>query len=173
MLTWFGWSSFVPAHDFHYSRADIHWSATRQTAQATVRMFTDDLERVMRETHAIAHPTKEAPRLWLGDALEWPGADSLAAAVLDENLVVRAEGHPLSWTWVGKEVSLDVTYLYLESDALDAPPAEWTVHSTLLLAQFEDQVNEVHLHSMCGTAEVERREMLDRKMPAFTWNVCP
>ena len=173
MLTWVGWSSFVPAHNFHYSRTDIHWNASRQTAQATVRMFTDDLERVMRETHAIAHPTNEAPRLWLGDPLEWPGADSLAFAVLDENLVVRAEGHPLSWTWVGKEVSLDVTYLYLESDALDASPTEWTVRATLLLAQFEDQVNEVHLHSMCGTAEVERREMLDQKMPAFTWNVCP
>lgn len=172
-MTWVGWTSFAPAHDFHYSRTDIHWNSTRHTAQATVRMFTDDLERVMLETHAISHPQSETPRLWLGDASEWLGADSLALAVVNEHLEVRVAGRPLSWTWVGKEVSLDVTYLYFESDALDVPPAEWTVTSTLLLAQFEDQVNEVHLHSTCHDVAVERREMLDRNLPAFAWNACP
>ena len=72
---------------------------------------------------------------------------------------------------MGKEVELDVSYLYLESQPLVLTGVEpWHAKNTMLFAEFDDQVNEVHLHAFdsLGMGQ-EKREMLSRDMPDFTW----
>ena len=157
----------TPAHDFHFSRTDVHWNPETSTFQATVRVFTDDLELAirrhadLRDTHAI----------WLGDDQEWQGADSAIAGWLRQHFNLRVDGTPVALTWVGKEVELDVSYLYLESQPLNLTGVEpWHAKNTMLFGEFDDQVNEVHLHAFdsLGMGQ-EKREMLSRDMPAFTW----
>ena len=74
---------------------------------------------------------------------------------------------------MGKEVELDVSYLYLESRPMVLTGAEpWHVKNTMLFAEFDDQVNEVHLHAFDSLGqEKEKREMLTRDMPGFSWDV--
>ena len=134
----------APAHDFHFSRTDVHWNPETSTCQATARVFTDDLELAirhdvgLRETHAI----------WLGDDQEWQGADSAIAGWLGQHFNLRVDGTPVALAWVGKEVELDVSYLYLESQPLNLTGVEpWHAKNTMLFAEFDDQVNEVHLHA--------------------------
>ena len=159
----------APAHEFHFSRTDVHWNPETSTCQATARVFTDDLELAIRhhagltDTHAI----------WLGDDQEWHDADKAIADWLGQHFTLQVDGTPVKLTWVGKEVELDVSYLYLESQPLDLSGVEpWHVENTVLFAEFDDQVNEVHLHAFdsLGIGQ-ERREILTRDMPAFAWDL--
>ena len=54
-------------------------------------------------------------KIWLGDDEEWSAVDEAIAAWLDANLTLQLGDSTLAWTWVGKEIELDVSYLYLES----------------------------------------------------------
>jgi hypothetical protein len=48
----------------------------------------------------------------------------------------------------------------------------WHATNTMFFAEFDDQVNEVHLHTFDSLGqEKEKREMLTRDMPAFLWDV--
>ena len=158
-----------PVHDFHFSRTDVHWNRETQTLQATARVFTDDLELAIRHHAELGedHP------IWLGDDQEWNGADSAIATWLDRSLILHVDDALVELTWVGKEVELDVSYLYLESRPLALTGAEsWRAKNTMLFAEFDDQVNEVHLHALDTLGqEKEKREMLTRDMPAFLWDI--
>ncbi|MGB1057011.1 MAG: DUF6702 family protein [Flavobacteriales bacterium] len=159
----------APVHDFHFSRTDVHWNRETQTLQATARVFTDDLELAIRHHSELPedHP------IWLGDDQEWNGADSAITAWLDGSLILHVQNAPVELTWVGKEVELDVSYLYLESRPMVLTGAEpWHAKNTMLFAEFDDQVNEVHLHAFDSLGqEKEKREMLTRDMPGFSWDV--
>ena len=159
----------APAHDFHFSRTDVHWNRETQTLQATARVFTDDLELAIRHHSDLG----EDHRIWLGDDQEWDGADSAIAVWLERCLILHVQDAPVELTWVGKEVELDVSYVYLESRPMALTgAASWYAKNTMLFAEFDDQVNEVHLHAFDSLGqEKEKREMLTRDMPAFSWDV--
>ena len=76
-------------------------------------------------------------------------------------------------TWVGKEVELDVSYLYLESRSMPLKGTEpWHAKNTMFFTEFDDQVNEVHLHAFDSLGRAKgKREMLTRDMPSFLWNI--
>ena len=145
----------------------MRWNPSSQTVQTTVRVFTDDLELALRKHHDFTSDVK----IWLGDEREWDHADSALHAWAQAHLDVRVDDQRLIWNWVGKEIELDVSYLYLESQPLNERANMWFVQNSMLFHEFEDQVNEVHLHDILfdGTA-VERREMLNVEWPSFEWN---
>ena len=160
--------SATPHHDFHFSRTDVHWNQETLTLQATARVFTDDLEVAMRH-HAGLEATHP---IWLGDVQEWDSADKAIAAWLEQHVTFYVDDTLVEMAWVGKEIELDVSYLYLESDPmLLKGQGPWGAKNTMLFEQFDDQVNEVHLHAFdsLGKAQ-EKREMLTRDMPSFSWD---
>ena len=114
-------------HDFHFSRTDMRWNPSSQTVQTTVRVFTDDLELALRNHHRLGEDVK----IWLGDDREWTGADDALFAWLSHHLDLQLGDSTVHWTWVGKEVELDVSYLYLESSPAPASERAWTVTNTL------------------------------------------
>jgi hypothetical protein len=168
-----GWTS---EHNFHFSRTDIHWRESTHTLQTTIRVFTDDLERSLdgfRRSIATQSSSLEGlPPLRLGDEREWELADTLLHAWVKNHLTCTSQKTPILWRWVGKEVELDVTYLHVESERLPHQPVGWFIENQAFMELFEDQVNEIHVHALCGREEVERREMLDIKVPAMTWFPC-
>ena len=96
-------------------------------------------------------------------------ADEAIAAWLDANLTLQlGRLHP-AWTWVGKEIELDVSYLYLESAPVPGRGATWRVTNRLFFHEFADQVNEVYLQGMNKTGLVEKREMLNWELPTMVW----
>lgn len=154
-------------HDFHFSRTDARWNPVTQTVQTTVRVFTDDLEAALRLNGNLRDDVK----LWLGDDGEWPGADSLIHEWLQANLVLGLGETSVEWAWVGKEVELDVSFLYVESQLMTNRSPLWHAANSLFLDVFDDQVNEVHLHDvLTGGVAVERREMLNAEWPSLDWD---
>lgn len=157
---------FVDLHDFHFSRTDMRWNPQTQTVQATLRVFTDDLELALRNHHGLGEEVK----IWLGDDKEWPSADEAISAWLDANLNLSLADSTLAWTWVGKEIELDVSYLYLESYPVPGRGATWRVTNRLFFHEFADQVNEVYLQGINKTGlAAEKREMLNWELPTMVW----
>ncbi|MGB1122183.1 MAG: DUF6702 family protein [Flavobacteriales bacterium] len=126
-------------HDFHYSRFGLQWNAETSTWQGILRVFTDDLEA------ALSHGTLESVAWKLGDAREHPQSDAAIEGYTTSNWsLIDSTGQALEWTYVGKEVDYDITFIYLES-ALSAADEARFASSTGFFELFGDQVNEYTL----------------------------
>ena len=145
-------------HDFHFSRLALEWNSETQTWQGILRVFTDDLENSLSVAEG-------AERNWrLGDRRESADADSAI-----ENYVLAHwtgnqktdSGSAFLWTFVGKEVDFDLTYIYVESPAFPAP-LPLSVGSDGFFELFDDQVNEITL-KLNGAS---RREWLSTESSA-------
>ena len=155
-------------HDFHFSRTDVHWNRKPRpfkplrACSPTTWNWPSDTTPSLGKTTPYGWETTKSGN----------GADSAIAAWLDRSLILQWTAL-VELTWVGKEVELDVSYLYLESRPLALTGAEsWRAKNTMLFAEFDDQVNEVHLHALDSLGEEkEKREMLTRDMPAFLWDI--
>ena len=159
-------AGFAKLHDFHFSRPDMRWNPQTQTVQTTLRVFTDDLELALRNHDDLGEEVK----IWLGDDEEWPSADEAIAAWLDANLTLQLGDSILAWTWVGKEIELDVSYLYLESAPVPGRGATWRVTNRVFFHEFADQVNEVYIQGIDKAGlGAEKREMLNWELPTLVW----
>ena len=124
-------------HDFHYSRLVIDWNHQTQTWQGILRVFTDDIEVALNRMKG----TETAWRL--GDNREHPSADEALFAYASGHWhLISPHSEAVSWTFIGKEVDYDLTFIYLES-ARAHPDSLATMESDGLFELFEDQVNEV------------------------------
>lgn len=124
------------AHDFHYSRFGLQWNAETSTWQGILRVFTDDLEA------ALSHDMPESIAWRLGDAREHPQSDAAIEAYSTANwLLTDSTGQALAWTYVGKEVDYDLTFIYLET-APSAVDGACFASSSGFFELFADQVNE-------------------------------
>ena len=158
--------SMHPPHNFHFSRTEAQWNPESNTVQVTMRLDTDELELALQKHQGLP----EAFRIWLGDDQEWPEANSAIYLWVTDHLSIHVAGTDCVWNWVGKEVELDVTYLYLESQPVDGKAAEWRIDNTLFLDQELDQVNEVHVHGTNSRGEpCEKREVLNVDLTHFVW----
>ncbi len=125
------------AHPFYLSVTDVEYLPEEQLLGVTIRVFTDDLETVLR--------AQGAPRLDLGSATEHPEANRRVATYLDSKLSWRLDNQPWTFHWLGKEVENDVTFLYLEARQVARFP-EIDLINRLFLETFDTQENIVHLH---------------------------
>lgn len=135
------WMTLAGGHDFHYSRTDLRWNPTTETWQLELRVFSDDLEAVLRLRTADDTPFR------MGDAGERKDLDGLVAEWLFGACKLRANDEEIHLNYLGKEVDYDITYLYLESPPFRAPET-LTLQWTLLFDLFEDQINEVALDAL-------------------------
>ena len=155
----------VFGHDFHFSRTDMRWnprhkpSKPRSAFSPTTSNWPSKPPPFGRRCEDLA-----------GDEREWTADDALFAW-LSHHLDLQLGDSTVHWTWVGKEVELDVSYLYLESSPAPASERAWTVTNTLFFPEFGDQVNEMHLHSVGleGTP-LEKRDMLNWEWSSFVWD---
>ena len=115
-------------------------------------MFTDDLERVL----SVALDDEVNWRL--GDKRESPLADHSIQTYVTAHWKGRSaadETRQWEWTFIGKEVDYDLTYVYVESQALPRIfPLE--LETSGFFELFDDQVNEITI----TVQESSRREWL-------------
>ncbi len=134
MMVMLGWA--MPLHDFHASITQIDVNAETGRLEVAVKLFTDDLETAVQ-------PAGQ-PALHIGTPKEHLRTEALLADHLRRHLLLQVDGRPAILRFLGKETEADATWCYLESDAIGSFKS-LTVTNTLLLTQFEDQVNIIHL----------------------------
>ncbi len=148
LLLLFSFALNGQAHKFYVSLCRINYVPDSAQLQITIRIFTDDLEKALWE--------RDISKVRLGTDQEPPEADSLLSEYLVRHFRLMINGRSLPLRFLGKEVSYDVTWCYLESQDVK-PFEELTVESDLLTAQFPDQINLVEL----SAGEVEKGVMLN------------
>ncbi len=125
-------SGFYIHHEFYVSLAEIRYNPKTECMEVSLRIFPDDMDRVLEERWGITTS--------LVTELEHPAADSLVESYLADHFQIELDGTRLPLTYLGKEAESDVMWCYLESEPIGRP-AEIMVYNSLLTEVFEGQVN--------------------------------
>lgn len=146
------------AHDFHVSKGLIDYNAESRSLQISLHLFIDDLEAALRE-HG-------ADQLFLGTKQEHPKGEQYVARYLGQNVRLEVNGSTVEPQFLGKETSEDLQaiWCYLEVPGI-TDLQRLTVTNTLLLDQFDDQQNLVHV---IGPGEKQKLLLFDRKTRSRT-----
>ena len=121
-------------HDFHSSLAEVSYNPAAKSLEVSLRMFTDDLGEAL---------TRENKRPVSVDQTDT--ADPLIKRYLEKHFAVAgADNRRKPITWVGKEISVDVTWVYFEIPLAENLNGTKLLNS-LLCELFDDQVNIVNV----------------------------
>ncbi len=123
-------------HAFHASITQLELKSETGRLEVAVMMFTDDLEATIQPTN---HPS-----LYLATPKEHPRAEALVNAYVNQHISIKVDGVPVKLTFIGKETEADATWCYLESGVI-GKFKKLEISNTVLLAQFEEQTNIIHL----------------------------
>lgn len=121
-------------HKFHASLTQIEVNAKARTVEVAIRVFIDDLEEALS--------LRAGRRIRLETASD---LDALALDYVQSSVKLDApDGKRLVFRWIGKEVSVDVVWLYVEAPC-SGPIDEGRLENALFFELFDDQVNTVNL----------------------------
>lgn len=121
------------AHKFHASLTQIEVNAKAETVEVAIRVFVDDLEE------ALTRRTRRRIRLETAS-----GLDALALDYVQSSLKLETpEGEGLAFRWIGKELSVDVVWLYVEASHAGRIDGG-RIENALFFELFDDQVNTVN-----------------------------
>lgn len=136
LLIIFSLSSFSAYHKFYVSVTEIEHNEKNSSLQVISRVFTDDLEKVLKE--------RFDPDLRLGKKVETPGVEAYLKKYLEQRFTVEVDGKPLKITFLGKEYENDMTLFYIEIPEVKGF-SSIKVKNTMLLDMFEEQKNLIHV----------------------------
>lgn len=127
-------SFLFATHDFHLSKSEIIFNPETSTIQVATNIFLDDLEE------ALALQGHEELKLFTDHEDEY--ANTYIATYLFENILIDINDSPVQFSFVGKEISEDLTsvWCYFESDQVNVN-SEAQISNTVLLHLFDDQRN--------------------------------
>ncbi len=135
-------SLLVPArlHDFHTSLAEVHYNAPERVLEVSLRVFTDDLENALsRENGGKAIRVTDAGT-----------ADPFIQNYLAKNFsVIDAGNRRRPVNLLGKEITVDVTWLYFEIRDVESLAGK-RLQNAVLTEVFDDQINMVNLVTPSG-----------------------
>lgn len=124
-------------HPFYVSVVEIHVNEDEKLLECAVKIFTDDLERAIREYYQVGV-------LNIGAEEEADTATVLMDAYLKNKVEIEINGKPTVFSWVGKEGNFDHQWMYFEIPFQTLKSLRMKSHQ--LMEVFSDQRNLVHFH---------------------------
>jgi hypothetical protein len=123
--------SFVPKHDYHVSVTQMQYNATARSFEVSVRIFTDDLEKALSQSHS-------KQRFVIKDNDQ---NDRFVEEYIRKSFVLTdSQKKNIPIKYVGKEQEADATWVYLEIPFQGALNGCKLLNVTLMEV-FDDQVN--------------------------------
>ncbi len=123
-------------HPFHVSVIEINHNATDKTLEISCKIFTDDFEKSLAKNYNTKVDLINPPNK--------PAMDSLVKKYLFSHLSIKANGKPVSFTYIGFEHETDAVFGYIEG-ANVASLGKLDVSSNIMYDFFDDQVNIMHV----------------------------
>ena len=147
-------------HEFHLSKSLIQYVEEESAVQVTLFIFIDDLELALGEL------TEE--KLFVCTTKEHPEAEAYIASYLENHFKVATGGEPLSFEFLGKEVSEDLAavWCYLEATEVQSFN-EVDITNSILLKEFDDQKN---IMTLGGPDEQQQYSMFERGKPSQSFS---
>lgn len=125
-------STALPGHPYHVSSCRIDFNTGTGGLEIALQLSTEDFEQAVEAEDGVL--------LKLGLEDEAEGSERVIQAFLARHLKLTVDGVQVELKYLGKEVSIDDTWCYLEVGGLKQP-REITVFNDLLISQFETQSN--------------------------------
>jgi hypothetical protein len=117
-------------HRYHTSLTRMDYNSREKTAEISIQLFTHDLIKVLE--------TREGKRVDLEKTTE---IDKIIVSYLDANFILRdSAGRPAPLRWIGKETSVDITWLYLEIPVSNGIEGK-NLQNTIFFETFPEQTN--------------------------------
>ncbi len=121
-------------HEFHSSLAEVNYNPASKSLEVSLRVFSDDFGVALgKDNNRAAIKVDESTT-----------HDALIKAYLNKHFALTDKKNvkkPL--TWVGKEIAVDVTWLYFEIPVTEDVTGMKLLNS-VLFESFDDQVNIVN-----------------------------
>lgn len=131
--------AFTPkptVHDFHTSLTEINYNPKTKALEITIRVFTDDLELALTEIN-----NNKAVKVKPTDF----STDPLILKYLRKHFAfVSPEKNVVPYEFLGKEIELDATWLYVEVPAATNLRG-YTIFNSIMTELFDDQTNLLNL----------------------------
>ncbi|GGD44706.1 hypothetical protein GCM10011361_09600 [Muriicola marianensis] len=125
------------AHKFYVSVTQVEYYAPDQAIQITSRVFIDDLEKALLERYDV--------ELLLGTPEEVDDADDFIDRYLNSKFLVRVNGVPTAFYFLGKKVDNDILILFLEIPNISLDGLKSIeIQNEVLMDVYEEQKNIVH-----------------------------
>lgn len=117
-------------HTFHTSLTRMDYNAKEKNIEISIQLFSHDLVSVLEKqnkTNIDLENTKDV--------------DNLILKYLETNFVLKNKsGDVKKLNWVGKEVTVDTVYVYVET-ASDVDLSGFTMQNTIFFESFPQQTN--------------------------------
>ncbi|MCS6904103.1 MAG: hypothetical protein RML72_04790 [Bacteroidia bacterium] len=116
-------------HPFYVSLTQIEHNSQTQCLEASIRIFTDDLQLALKNFQAKNNfDNNQLLKLYLKEHIK----------------IWVKENQELDLSFVGKEEEEEVTWCYLESKPIKTIPM-LIVQNTILFKEFPSQINMLHI----------------------------
>ncbi len=122
-------------HDFHTSLTEMRYNAKSKTFEISLRVFTDDLQKVLSETNqnkkiVLENNDKNDP--------------FVEAYIRKHFVVTNPKNQKLIINYIGKEKEGEATWIYLEMPINESINGS-KIQNNVLIDMFEDQTNIVNI----------------------------
>ena len=118
-------------HDFHTSLTEMRYNAKSKTFEISLRVFTDDLEKVLSATSQNRKFTLENN----------DKNDPLVEAYIRKHfVVVNPKNQKLNINYIGREKEGEATWIYLELPVNESINGS-KIQNDVLIDMFDDQTN--------------------------------
>ncbi len=128
--------SAAPPHKFYVSITKIEYVKEKNSLQIITKIFTDDLEKALRERYGRS--------LTLTEKKETAQVEEDLKNYLLEKIDIRVNGKPVTIQYLGKEYDVDMLVAYLEVTPVEELHS-LEIKNTVLMQQFPEQQNIIHL----------------------------
>lgn len=132
----FVFTSFSPIHKFYVSVTEIELNPKSQSLQIISRVFTDDLENVLRQRYN--------DDIRLGNGFEAGDVNKIIPHYILQKMKISLDGRSRDLKFIGMEYDNDMTVFYVEVENVQGFQ-NIKIMNALLTDLFEDQKNLVHV----------------------------
>ena len=123
------------SHKFYVSLVQVEFNQETEALEITMKIFTDDLEYAISGSQ-ISYG--------LGTENEPSEADTILYDYIRKNFSIAINGQSYTPNYIGKEVEMDVTWIYTEILGIESIRTV-EVSNLMLTELFDDQVNLVNV----------------------------
>ncbi|HET8753284.1 MAG TPA: DUF6702 family protein [Salinimicrobium sp.] len=124
------------AHKFYLSVTEIEYNSENKSLQVISRVFTDDMEAVLKERYNS--------EIFLTRKKEHPDADAFLKKYIEQRLKIVVNGELQKLNYLGKKYDNDQLVLFIEVENVPEIKSI-SVENKILTGLFPDQKNVVHI----------------------------
>lgn len=137
--------SAPPPHPFYVSITEINHNAGEQVLEISVKLFFDDLEKVLSAQHKVMvdliKPKDKAQ------------VNGFVGKYLQQHLMIRLDGKPVALEFLGYEVEREAAWCYLQVEQISSVKRV-DITNDIFLQQYPTQINMMHV-----TVKGQRKSM--------------